>query len=161
MSGLSRGSGPTVYSQAASDDGGMFGARGVAGPRQTPTTHGHCWLGRAAQGADANKGGLATKARSPLALRNLTDPDHTTHNALVAAFVLWHCPNARAAVCRLQRAGTRHRYLPLKPVARLGPCSDDDCQCLPDYGHLARRLMLVGAFCGGGLPSNLQKVMIN
>ena len=137
MAGLSA---PSLHRNGASlrrGDGDLFGARGAADPQLTPTT-GEPGPARPRPKPKAPRG-PSGKAEPPPALRNLPDPDNSTHNLLAQAFVLYHDPQSRAMCCLLARRGQPHPHLPLRRVERSRACDDDACSCLPDYVALARR----------------------
>ena len=151
MAGLSA---PSLHRDKASldkGDGALFGARDAAAPQLTPATQ--PGLARPRPKTTVPRG-PSGKAEPPPALRNLPDPDNTTHNLLAQAFVLWHDPKSRATCCWLARRGTPHPSLPLRKVVRSRECDDGACSCLPDYVALARRGFLVASYDGAALAAD-------
>lgn len=152
MAGLSA---PSLYRNGASlrrGDGALFVARDAAAPQLTPTT-GEPGPARPRPKPKVPRGSSG-KAEPPPALRNLPDPDNSTHNLLAQAFVLYHDPQSRATCCLLARRGQPHPHLPLRRVVRSRACDDDACSCLPDYVALARRGLLVASYDGAALAAD-------
>lgn len=147
MAGLSAAathrSGPSLRA----GDGALFQDRAHPDHQLTPTT------GPAATKAPP-KPREVRKAPVPPLLRGLPDPDNTVENKLSRAWILYHDPRTRRAVC--QRP---HQLLPLKRVAALGPCPDDDCHCIPDYTKLARACCFVASHNGGPMMADGERVL--
>ena len=146
MAGLSAAathrSGPSLRA----GDGALFQDRAHPDHQLTPTT------GPAVTKAPP-KPREVRKAPVPPLLRGLPDPDNTVENKLSRAWILYHDPRTRRAVC--QRP---HQLLPLKRVAALGPCPDDDCHCIPDYTKLARACCFVASHNGGPMMADGERV---